>query len=208
VRFTVQQTVQFDPPVVQLGVVSHREPIRVKATITLRDPIQEVRVLPHSEWDVAVTPKGKDQREVVATPTRPGMPRFVNDPFQVVPVGTDGQDRPARPLILSGEVKPDVVGSPSEVVLGRVRTGATCVEGVRLISLTRRKFELVRIASESPDVTVHPDASLGGGHSVSVVVRGTGDQVRVVSAKVRQDDGSELTVMIPIRFHGEQEGSE
>ncbi len=49
-RYTVRQTVAFDPP-----VVSHREPLTAKATLTLRSPITDVRVLPHPEWVVTVT---------------------------------------------------------------------------------------------------------------------------------------------------------
>jgi hypothetical protein len=157
VRFTVQQTVRFDPPVVHLGVVSHREPVRVKATIGLRDPIREVRVLPHSEWDVTVTPTGKGQRELVATPARPGMPRFVNDPLQVVPVGGDGVERPARPLQVRGEVKSDVVSSPSVISLGRVKTGTDVVGSFRLASLTGRTFKVVKVHGETSDLRIEPD---------------------------------------------------
>ncbi len=203
IRFTVQQTVRFDPPVVQLGVVSHREPIRVTATLTLRDPIQEVRVLPHSDWDVTVTPMGRDQRELVATPARPGVPRFVNDPLQVVPVGSDGVERPARPLLIRGEVKLDITSTPADIPLGRVKVGTTVEESFRLSSLTSRRFEVLRATIDAAEDTVTVEPTDPNQFHLRSRTTAGGDQVRWVTVTVKQDHGQTCEVRVPVRYFGE-----
>lgn len=203
VRYTVRQTILFDPPVVSLGVVSHREPVTVKATLTLRPPIQDVRVLPHPVWAVSVVGKGDGVREVTATPTRPGEPRVVNDPLQVVPVGSDGQDRPARPLLIRGEVKLDIASTPADIPLGRVKVGTTVEESFRLSSLTGRKFEVLRATTDAAEDSVTVDPTDANQLHLRVRTTASGDQERRVTVTVKQDDGQVCEVRVPVRYFGE-----
>jgi len=203
VRFTIHQTIQFDPPAVQLGIQSHREPVSVKATLTLLPPIKDVRVLPHPFWTVTVTTKGEGVREITATPTKPGEVGVVNDPLQVIPVGTDGEDRPARTLLIRGEIKSDIVASPADISLGRVKMGTTVEESFRLTSLTGRKFEVVRTAAETADDTITPDATDRTQFGVRVRATAAGGQVRWLTVAVRQDDGQACEVRVPVRYFGE-----
>jgi hypothetical protein len=202
-RYTVRQTVRFDPPVVQLGVVSHREPVQVKSTLILLPPIQDVRVLPHPEWVVTATSKGDHQREITAIPARPGIPRVVNDPVQLVPVGNDGKDRPERSLFIRGEIKQDIISTPNDIPLGRVTIGMTAEETFRLTSLTNRRFDVLKLSSEAADVAVSTDPSDAKLLTVRLTTKDRGAQVRWVSVLVKQDDGSNCEVRVPIKYHGE-----
>lgn len=201
-RYSVQQTVGFDPADVRLGVVSHREPVRVTATVTLLPPITDIRVLHHPDWVVNVTAKGGGNREVTATPARPGELRVVNDSLQVVPVGADGEERPARPLFIRGEVRLDVVSLPADLPLGLLTVGTTVEESFRLKSLTNRPFEVMKVESDSPDVTVMADPTDRKLFTARAKVAGRGNQERWVTVTVRQDDTSEVMVRIPIRYLG------
>jgi hypothetical protein len=202
-RYTVRQTVAFDPPVVSFGVVSHREPLVAKATLTMLPPITDVRVLPHPEWDVKVTAKGKHQREVMATPTRLGVPRVLNDLLQVVPVGQDGEERPTRFVAIRGEVMQDIVSTPADLSLGRVKVGTTVEDSCRLISLTGRKFEVGLATSDKPEVTTSADPSDPCLLNLRVRTTATSDQVRWVVVTVKQDNGQACDVRIPVRYLGE-----
>jgi hypothetical protein len=202
VRYTVRRTIRFDPPAVQLGVVSHREPLQVKATITLLPPITDVRLLPHPEWDVKVISRGNGRRELTATPTRPGVPRVVNDPINIVPVGTDGEDRPERTLVIRGEVKPDVVSSPADISLGRVAVGSAADESFRLVSLTNRKFRVTGLVADA-GVELVADPADATVVSIRLKVSEKGERVATVKASVVQDDGSVLQAELPIRYFGE-----
>lgn len=201
-RYTVRQTVRFEPAAVQLGVVSHREPLTAKATLTLRSPITEVRVLPHPEWVVSVTAKG-DTRELALTPTKPGVPRVVNDSIQVIPVGGDGEDRPARPLGIRGEVKHDITSSPPDILLGRLTLGTKSEETIRLVSRTNREFTVPILPTATDDIVVVASDTDPLSFTLRIDIRGRGEQERHLSVTVRQDDGTDATLRIPIRYLGE-----
>ncbi len=202
-RYTVRQTVRFEPAVVQLGVVSHREPLTAKATLTLRPPIADVRVLPHPEWAVKLADGGNGRREIVATPIRPGVPRAVNDTLQFVPVGSDGVDRPARPLTLRGEVNHDITSSPTDILLGRLRLGTKTEETIRFVSRTNRKFTVLTLPTVTDDVEVVASETDTLSFTLRIEIRGRGGQERHLSVTVRQDDGTDVTLRIPIRYLGE-----
>jgi len=202
-RYTVRQTIRFEPAVVSLGVVSHREPLVAKTTLTVRPPIKDVRVLPHPEWTVTVGAKGDDVREITVTPTRPGEPRVLNDLLQVVPVGTDGEDRPVRFLTVRGEVKQDVVSTPADIPLGRVKVSTTVEESFRLTSLTGRTFEVTQPTSVTPEATVTADPTDPRQFHVRVRTSGTGDQVLWVVVAAKQDNGQACEVRVPVRYFGE-----
>jgi hypothetical protein len=202
-RYTVRQTIRFEPAVVSLGVVSHREPVVAKTTLTIRPPIKDVRVLPHPHWNVSETAKGDGVREITATPAKPGEPRVLNDLLQVVPVGTDGEDRPVRFLTVRGEVKQDVVSTPADLPLGRVKVGTTFEESFRLVSLTGRTFEVIQATSATADAAITRDTTDPMQFNVRVQSTATGDQERWVTVTAKQDDGTTCVVKVPIRYFGE-----
>jgi hypothetical protein len=203
VRFTVRPTLRFDPPGVKFGVVSHREPLVVKTTVTLLPPITEIRVVPHPEWDVTVTTKGDTQREIVATPKKPGEPRVVNDALQLQPIGSDGKARPSRPLLLKGEVRSDIVSSPADIPLGRVKVGVTVDESFRVLSLTGRKFEVVSLSAEPHELIVRRDTADETLFLVRAAVTERGQKQCIVTVIAKQDDGQLHTLRVPVCYSGE-----
>ncbi len=188
---------------VSLGVVSPRVVVVPNTTLTIRPPIKDVRVLPHPHWNVSETVKGDGVREITATPAKPGEPRVLNDLLQVVPVGTDGEDRPVRFLTVRGEVKQDVVSTPADLPLGRVKVGTTFEESFRLVSLTGRTFEVIQATSATADAAITRDTTDPMQFNVRVQSTATGDQERWVTVTAKQDDGTTCVVKVPVRYFGE-----
>ncbi len=151
---------------------------------------------------VTVTAKGTT-RELVFTPTRPGVTRVVSDSIQLVPVGSDGEDRPTRPLAIRGDVKHDISSSPTDILLGRLTLGSKTEEAVRLVSRTNRKFTVLTLPTATDDIVVVASETDPQSFTLRIEISGRGEQERHLSVTVRQDDGTDATVRIPIRYLGE-----
>jgi hypothetical protein len=150
-----------------------------------------------------VTAKGDGVREITATPTKPGEVRAVNDTLRVIPVGSDGEDRPERGLTIRGEVKSDVIANPADISLGRVKVGSEWEESFTITSLTKRPFVIERVNGDSDEVTAAVAAAENKQLRVRVRVTGNGEQVRWVTVAVKEDDGRASQVRIPVRYFGE-----
>jgi hypothetical protein len=165
-------------------------------------PATKLRAVAHEDWTVTITGEG-NTRELVAVLKQPGVPRPLNDLIEVIPSDDSGVNRPAHGLKVVGEIKPDVVGSPALLPLGRVKVGSVVEESFRLVSLSGRKFEVLEVAGETADVTVTKESSDPKAYTARVTVTGTGEQTRRITAKVKQDDGNQAFSTLLVRYHGE-----
>jgi Protein of unknown function (DUF1573) len=202
-RFSIQRAIRFEPAYTGLGIVSHREPVIVNAIVTLFPPVVDVRVLPNPEWQVRITKMDENRRAIRAQPTQIGVPRVLNDTLYVVPYSSVGVELPHGKFAISGEIKADVVSLPAQIPLGRVECGVTVEESFRLTSLTNRSFDVVKVEPGTPDVVVTADPMDPKVFSARVETKEKGEQERLVVIRVRQNDGNELTVRIPIRYLGQ-----
>jgi hypothetical protein len=202
IRYTIRADLRIDPSEVAVGVVSHREPLTVKTKLILYPPVEAVRVKPHPLWVVSISGEGMT-RELVAVPTKLGVPRKLDETIHLIPISANKLDNPVKSFRIHGEIKPDITSSPADVSIGRVAVGKTPEESFRLVSQTQRRFEVTQVGSESLDATILTDPADSFGFVVRVRATAREDQERKVWVKVKQDDGSELTVTIPVRYYGE-----
>lgn len=202
-RYRLEATVIFDPDRVDVGTVSHLDPLSVQSKVTFGPRVADVRIIPHPEWDVRWLPASHGDHVFRATPTRRGEVRLLSSQIMFLPVAADGSELPPRSFTIKGEVRPDVGGWPASLPLGRMSMNQETEESVRFVSLTDRHFTVIEVEGDE-GVTVEPNDPEKVSVRVRVRASGEGEQRRSVRARIRTDEGGEFKAVVPVTYFSDR----
>jgi hypothetical protein len=199
-------TLKFKPPVLQLGAQSKRQSaIEQTMAIEATEEVRRIEVEPSSRWGVdIVRVQGTSPNQFRAVVRSRGELRLgeVSDVVRLTPIGRDKKPLPAKELKIVGEIVQDVVASPRDVHHGRQSCGTSAAEVIQLRSLTDRLFRVKKVSVRGGDLAVTPLPGSGSYYSLRLRFSKPGDQEAVAEFMIRDEDGAEYSIAVPVRYHG------
>lgn len=205
---TIVPTIQVRPALLHLGSQSERRSsLEGKVRVTAARGVRGIECQAPAGWEAAATEtRGTTGNAFEVTIRSCGKlsPREIDTVIRVIPISEAGERLPGKEVKLQGVVVRDVAVYPGEVHFGRQARGGEGAEAVQLRSLTGRPFRIVKVASSSQDLAVTRDERVRDGWVYALRLRfaGSGEQVARVVFHVREEDGIEYEVRVPVRYFG------
>ena len=209
-KCVILPTIAFKPSILAFGIQSERSStIEQTVEIAAAGDVHSLVCSDSASWQVTILP--------VANRTNPARfratirskvklsPGRIADEISFTPVDAANQSLPAKVLKLTGDIVHDVVADPREIHYGGRECGGVGTEIIRLYSLTKRTFQVSSPNSDSADLALAPASSTSAGdfaYSARLRFAEPGLQRTVASFVIREDDGVEYTIAVPIRYHG------
>jgi hypothetical protein len=210
-RAVVLPAMHFNPIAVQFGTVSDRQAqIEKSVEIEALEQIQQIESMPSGEWTVEIlpgeaTPSSKRFRLIVRS-TGPLQRRQVADTIWLIPVDREGKRLPVKELKVTGVIVGDVVAVPGQIHHGRQVCGAIVEEAIVLRSLAKRRFVVKSVTSSIADLEItrmgKEIENTGWTYSLRLRCTKTEDQEAIAEFVIRDEDGTECTLTVPVRYHG------
>jgi hypothetical protein len=206
-------TLRLKSSTIQLGIQSDRQPlIEQSVSIDAPDHVHWIESRAPAHWAIEVV---RDQSSVPSHKFRVVVrsqgklsPRRVSDVIHLIPVSREEKRLPAKELKIVGEVVRDVMPVPREIHYGVQSPGTVVKEAIQLRSLTSRRFLVKKVPSGSDDLRV---TRLAGErdewiYSLELHVSKPGGQEVVADFLIEDEDGTEYTIAVPLRYHGRAGG--
>jgi hypothetical protein len=211
VKVVTVPTLRLRPPVVQFGTRSERQPpLELRARIEANKGVESIQAVDPSGGAVEILPESTERSPaaftVVLRDKTKRVPGRVSDVIRLTPVDGQGNRLPEKELKIVGEVVHDVVAQPREIHHGRQTCGTRAEETIRLTSLGGTPFRVVGVMSSSPDLQAVPLSEDEGGRLYSLRMRfeRAEDQEARAEFTIREEDGNEFGITVPVRYHGVQ----
>jgi Protein of unknown function (DUF1573) len=206
-------TIHFYPPVLDLGLRSEKEAaIEGSTDVLALSDVRSLECLGSARWDVSVStldakgqveaPRGSKFRVTVRSKGKL-QPEEIREMLTVTAVRENGDKLPIRELMLVGKVVHDVVADPPQIQFRRPDGGGSSTEMISLRSLTEGSFEVRSAASDGERLKIVPVEGSGSGHyALTMGFVQEGKQSTVARFLVRDADGTEYEVEVPVRYYG------
>jgi hypothetical protein len=203
----VVPTIRAVPSVVRLGVRSHLEQLFEKSVaIEAAAEIQRLESEAPPAWTVAISrdaarsaPTGF--RVTIRSKDAPAIRQF-KDVIRLTPVTGDGRRLPPKELTVEGEIVHDIAAHPRDIRFGRRLGGTTAEEAIRLLSLTNRRFRVIRVDANDGGLAVSAVPSEDLTFSVRQRFAELGDRQNLATFTVVDEEGKESQVVVPVRYFG------
>jgi hypothetical protein len=199
-------TIHFNPPVLNLGVHSEKEAaIEGSADVVALLDVRSVECTGSARWDVEVQSPNESTKGYRLKVRSKGklQPEEIRETFTVTTVRENGEPLPIKELQVVGKIVRDVVADPPQIQFGRQACGKSGTETVSLRSLTGGSFEVSSLLSDSEDLKVIPiEDDAKAKYSLSMAFVEEGKQSAIAKFAVRESDGTEYEVVVPVRYYG------
>jgi hypothetical protein len=212
-KASVVPTIRLQTTNLYLGTISDRQ-ASVEKTVEIQASaaISRIECEAPAAWNVEIVQDNasslQGKMRAVIRPAGKLSPRVLAEKVRFIPVSRQGERHAAKELTIRGEVVPDAMPVPREIVHGQQPCGTTALEAVRLQSLTNRKFHVKKVTASTADLSVTRDKDEQEGWVFILGLRftNTGEQQVTATFLIQDEDGTEYSVTVPIRYHGVPSG--